>query len=411
MTDLISRLEQAAPEDFPYADVVAELMRVGKHFAPKSLLAALHAVRRRLPAEHDGGPAATELARFLDCVLDKWDGKYDYSTYTAITLLPLPSGPDPADAARVRDRLLLLLIADMLRFELAAEKGQTALLPRMRPEPAVVAKRCRLGLRPLTAQFGSLGLTPADLAADPRAAAWQVWLAVKPGLSVSERRMLLLSMLPVDIIHDEHMFIRVLQSFETTFALLVVQLEAVIRIVSGLVDDGKPPCGQEPAEIMRAAATALHGAAPLFSLLATMQVDAFRLFRQFTEGASAIQSRGYKTMEALCRRPDPERLDSAAYRFVPEVRHLVLSGLPELQTTVSRACAAGVLPAATAQELVAAMNSFAAVLSQWRTTHYRLAVRMLGTAPGTGYTEGTPYLKGVLNIPVFTADDTKEGFS
>jgi hypothetical protein len=107
-------------------------------------------------------------------------------------------------------------------------------------------------------------------------------------------------------------------------------------------------------------------------------------------------------MEAQCRRPDPERLDSPAYRNVPEVRAMVLSGLPELQAAVSAARAAGVLSPTELQKLSTAMDTFAAVLSQWRTTHYRLAVRMLGTAPGTGYTEGTPYLKSVLDIPVFT---------
>jgi hypothetical protein len=50
------------------------------------------------------------------------------------------------------------------------------------------------------------------------------------------------------------------------------------------------------ASLLRDSASALREAGPLFSLLATMPVESFRLFRQFTEGASAIQSRGYKVM-------------------------------------------------------------------------------------------------------------------
>jgi tryptophan 2,3-dioxygenase len=52
-------------------------------------------------------------------------------------------------------------------------------------------------------------------------------------------------------------------------------------------------------------------------------------------------------------------------------------------------------------ELQEVMRSFAATLSQWRQTHYSLAVRMLGQLGGTGYTEGTPYLDRARTIPVF----------
>jgi tryptophan 2,3-dioxygenase len=51
------------------------------------------------------------------------------------------------------------------------------------------------------------------------------------------------------------------------------------------------------------------------------------------------------------------------------------------------------------------MHELADTLLRWRQTHYRLAVRMLGERPGTGYTEGTPYLKAVRSIPVFRATD------
>jgi tryptophan 2,3-dioxygenase len=49
------------------------------------------------------------------------------------------------------------------------------------------------------------------------------------------------------------------------------------------------------------------------------------------------------------------------------------------------------------------MARFADTLLRWRETHYRLAVRMLGERPGTGYTEGTPYLRSVRKIPVFAS--------
>ena len=54
-------------------------------------------------------------------------------------------------------------------------------------------------------------------------------------------------------------------------------------------------------------------------------------FREYTDGASAIQSRSYKTIESLCRRPDPERLVGPGYDAVPEVRARVLTAQPTLE--------------------------------------------------------------------------------
>ena len=144
----------------------------------------------------------------------------------------------------------------------------------------------------------------------------------------------------------------------------------------------------------------LREAAPLFSLVATMQVAAFHTFREFTEGASAIQSRNYKLIESLCRQPDASRLDSAAYRSVPEVRERVLAGQVTLDDAFQAARAAGHLSARDVDDLEQAMRRFAATLLRWRRTHYGIAVRMLGERTGTGYTEGSPYLKVVQAIPV-----------
>ena len=132
-----------------------------------------------------------------------------------------------------------------------------------------------------------------------------------------------------------------------------------------------------------------------------MQVEAFQTFREFTEGASAIQSRNYKLVESLCRQPDPARLDSAAYRSVPEVRQRVLAGQVTLDEAFQAARAAGHLSARDVDDLEQAMRQFAATLLRWRRTHYGIAVRMLGERTGTGYTEGSPYLKAVQTIPVF----------
>jgi tryptophan 2,3-dioxygenase len=164
------------------------------------------------------------------------------------------------------------------------------------------------------------------------------------------------------------------------------------------------------------AARALHEAASLWSLVATMRVEAFQTFREFTEGASAIQSRNYKLVESLCRRPDAVRLDSAAYCSVPEVRQRVLAGQVTLDEAFQAVRASGVFRSAEVDDLEEAMREFAATLLRWRRTHYRIAVRFLGERTGTGYTEGAAYLKAAQAIPVFSsvamgeaAEDTEVG--
>jgi tryptophan 2,3-dioxygenase len=142
-------------------------------------------------------------------------------------------------------------------------------------------------------------------------------------------------------------------------------------------------------------------AAPLFSLVATMQPQAFLSFREFTEGASAIQSRSYKRVESLCRRPDPERLDSPAYHSVPEVRERVLAGQLSVDEALTAARESGSLTSDGHHGVRCAMQGFEESLMKWRKTHYRLAVRMLGERRGTGYTDGVPYLDEARAVRVF----------
>ena len=395
--------------DFPYDAVVAEFHRVGKHFVATQLLDALASVRAALP-EVSGSVANVRLLdQFLDTALDKWDGRYANPTYLGLSLLPLPAvddlSHDIAAVERRYDRLFAQLIADASRFEIAAAEGTTELLPQLRPDARTTAKRCRLGLQVAGPAARRLGLSEGVAVDDPIAGARRLWANLAADLPLEERRTLQLTMLPVSLIHDEYQFIRVLQSFEATFALVAVQLQAAVRALTGGGSD-------LALSRIQAAETVLREAAPLFSLVATMQVQAFHTFREFTEGASAIQSRNYKIVESLCRQPDPFRLDSAAYLSVPEVRRRVLAGQVTLDGAFQAARAGGHLSARDVDDLEQAMRQFAATLLRWRRTHYGIAVRMLGERTGTGYTEGSPYLKEVQTIPVFPSlakgEDTED---
>ena len=393
-------LSNPDPARFPYDVVVDEYHRVGKHFVSPDVLGMLNGARdiaRDLSSE-----TARLLQRFLDVALDKWDRRYSYPTYLALDLLPLPCFEDWRDvgsAAQTRARLTTLLLSDALRFEDLAVSGQSELLPEMRPDGRTVAKRYLLGLRVVIPMLSRAGVHVRLPMTDPVAATRRLCAAVESVISPTERHSLQVSMLPVYIIHDEYLFIRVLQSFETTFALLAVQLRAAVSAILRADETAA-------SLLLSSAADELHEAAPLFSLLGTMQVEAFQTFRRYTEGASAIQSTNYKLVESLCRHPHGERLESAAYGSVPDVRRRVLEGQPDIDQAVRDACASGVLDENARNRLAPAMDRFASTLAHWRQTHYRLAARMLGDRPGTGYTQGTPYLKQVRDLPVFDSTQT-----
>lgn len=398
MRELEEWLATLEKSDFPYDAVVAEYHRVGKHFVSEELLAALSHAREGVRV----------LAKFLDTALDKWDGRYDYRTYLALDMLPLPGSEDEhpdVEAAQIRhDRLVVQLTADLLRFELDVLDGRTGRFPAQRPDARTVAKRFHLGLRAVTPMSRRAGIqVPGEEeAGDPAAAARAFCERAEQDRRPGEELALRLSDLPVYVVHDEYMFIRVLQTFETVFALLTVMLRAAIEdIAVGRVKDA--------VDRLHAARSTLRAAARYFSLLATMQVESFRTFRLYTEGASAIQSRSYKLVESLCRTPDEDRLDSPAYRSVPEVRADVLAGQTTLGNALHDTVAGNRIGPSELKELKEAMQAFAATLMQWRQTHYSLAVRMLGEAGGTGYTEGTPYLDSVRGIPVFGDLEESEG--
>jgi len=102
-----------------------------------------------------------------------------------------------------------------------------------------------------------------------------------------------------------------------------------------------------------------------------MEPEAFLTFREYTDGASAIQSRSYKTVESLCRTPDDDRLAGPGFDATPEVRERVLAGQPTVQDAVARC-------PDPAGEIREAMAAFEASVLAWRRTHFNLAMRVLG---------------------------------
>src|SRR5664279_141024 len=405
--DLNAWLITADPAAFPYEAVVGEYHRNGKHFVSDDVLDSLAAARELLCEQVVVDPNTSLLRRFLQTALDKRDGGYDYASYTALALLPMPSVDDAPDEASIaqarRDRLVVQLIADTLRFEAEAADGRNEMSQQSMPDTRTLAKRTRLAMRVAMPALQRLGLSrdgtgtePYNVVdADPGGVARRLCMSLRPETTPQESMILRLSVLPVYVLHDEYLFIRVLQLFDTTFGLVALQLLGTVQALEGT--DGAAAVSR-----LIVAEAALRESAPLFSWLATMDVEAFHTFRDFTHGASAIQSRNYKLLESLCRRPDRERLDSAAFASTPEVRDWVLAGNPTIDDAYESACASGRFDqAGRREEIEQAMISLSMTLRRWRQTHYRIAVRMLGERTGTGYTAGTPYLRNARNIDIF----------
>ncbi|MGW0608734.1 tryptophan 2,3-dioxygenase [Streptomyces sp. NPDC002640] len=393
---------------FPYEAVVRHLRGVGKHFLSPELLDLLDSCRPALAERSgdgggDGDHGDTYLARFLDVLLDKYDDRYDYPSYTALPLLR-HRAPGPQDDwrawSRWRDRLVLLLLADLIEFEQRVLDGAPADPQGSLPSPALLGKRLRLAVRvmePAALRILEHAVDAVSVAATPgRTPATTLADAVLATADADERLLLRTSLHPVYVLHDEYLFLRVLQAFETTFSFMARTLDAAVRVLHG-----EQP--GDAATLLASVADVLRESLPLFSLLATMQPDSFQVFRQYTEGASAIQSEGYKTFESYCSTPARARLESHAFTSVPRVREAVLAGRDTVQGAWEDVLASGWLSDRDAAAVRAAAGQLEAVHQRWKQTHYRLAARMIGERTGTGSTEGVPYLRSVITNRLFPA--------
>jgi tryptophan 2,3-dioxygenase len=198
-----------------------------------------------------------------------------------------------------------------------------------------------------------------------------------------------MTMMPVYQVHDEWSFIRVLQAYEASFAQIAVWLAHAVHAIGA----------QQPQQARIAITTAtglLSETSPLFSLMATLQPEAFHRFRVYTDGASAIQSANFKLVEVLCGGPpSAERLASIAYDGMPHVRHLAEAQ----ERTLPHVLATAHIDS-PGDQLHQSLAEFCQTVHRWRTTHASLAQRMLGpAAPGTGATDGVGYLHATRHLP------------
>lgn len=374
--------------------VTEHVRRTGKHFLSERKRVHLADIRRR------HGANRPFLSAFLDCALDKHEGRFQNRTYLALPVLELLM--DDRHAALGADRMSALLMADVVRFEIEAAAGPPEGPARDRPDAATLSTRLRHALRLVTTGPGPSEADdlPSRLEHTPRSRLESLVGRLPRPPATDCGRWFDVTVQPVAVVHDEYFFIRVLQTHEMHFTAIAASMKKVIVALR----TGNP---EEAAELVDQAVVTFERAATLFRVVATMRAEQFSAFRQYTQGASAIQSEQYKRFESLCGVPPVPRLRSSAFTSVPAVRAEVEDPGHD---TVTRALLdlrnEARFDRARWNRLDMAISRLESGHQRWKSAHRGLAARMLGDARGSGYTDGVPYLTQCLENRLFWQLDT-----
>ncbi|MFG2981122.1 tryptophan 2,3-dioxygenase family protein [Streptomyces sp. NPDC048258] len=363
--------------------------RTGKHFLPEPMLARLSDVRHRHATDRPF------LNAFLDCMLDKHEGRIWNRTYLALPVLELLM--DERNSGLSADRMSTMLMSDVVRFEIEAARGSREGPSRGRPDPATLGTRLRHAVRFVAMGLGrsDAGDLPSRVAHTPSAHLEDLVDHLPRPPATDAWRWFDVTVQPVYVLHDEYFFIRVLQTHEMLFTAIAADMRSAIGALrAGDLEGG--------AERIDHAVALFERAAALFRIVATMRAEHFSGFRQYTQGASAIQSEQYKRFESLCGVPPVPRLHSAAFTSVPAVRAEVQdAGHDSVARAYLDLRGEGGLGRAEWRRLDAALVRLESRHQRWKSAHRSLAARMLGSAHGSGYTDGVPYLTECLGNRLF----------
>jgi len=383
-------LDPSVPSDELHSLVLARLVThevrwVGQHNLSTDRLERLAAIRARY------GGSDPYLDAFLDCILDKHDGRFWNRTYLSLPVLEVVLAEHDLPPSGVA----ALLAADIIRYELCAAHRQTDVSPLGRPEPRTLRTRVRHSLRFMTAHLGSAESESllAAIAHEPESDLPHLLLQLPSPPIALAGEWIELSAQPVSTVHDEYFFIRVLQAHEMAFTGMSRRMRDA---VAALRDEQFSLATSLLEEVV----SFMDRNASLFRIVATMRYDAFHTFREFTDGASAIQSEQYKRFEGLCGLPPPARLESPAFESVPAVAAEVSDGQDTMTDAYRDACADG-RHSAELETIAALLRTLEESHRRWKSTHVTLATRMLGDARGSGYTSGVGYLSEWVDHRLF----------
>ena len=362
--------------------VTHEVRWVGKHFLAPAHLTRLAAIRDRHSSRDP------YLDAFLECILDKHDDRFWNRTYLSLPVLEVIL----TEHDLVPSGLAALLAGDIIRYELCAAPRLTEVAPVGRPEPRTLRTRVRHSLRFMTSHLGHA--TSDDvltaIAHEPEADLTHLLLRLPEHPIALATDWLELTVQPTSTVHDEYFFMRVLQAHEMAFTGMNRRVRDAVRALrSGDLADA--------TRLLEEVVQFMDRNASLFRIVATMRYEAFHTFREFTDGASAIQSEQYKRFEGLCGLPPDDRLASPAFESVPRVGAEVAEG----QDTLSDAFRDATGPDDELAAIALLLRHLEDSHRRWKFTHVTMATRMLGDARGSGYTAGVGYLSQWVNHLLF----------
>jgi tryptophan 2,3-dioxygenase len=389
------------PGDFPFADILPHYQAVGRLQVAPDLVAGLREVRALLPrASPRPGAPGWLLTSWLPSATDQEDG--DYESFLGRELLDQAVaviGPDVDTAA---DTLIAALVADLVRYESAV----AALAQPQRPQPQrpppdrrqrgrliacahAMARTRQFAPRALADRPGLAGMREALSAALPDAELAELALdgaaSVLAAVPAPLRQVATVTMLPITPLHDEYMFLRCVQIFETLYWQVVRCLD---RGLAALLDDD---LSRTHAELSDAAAR-LEATPALYRVLTTMPREVFAVIRGLTDGRSAIQSRPYRLVEMMTA---PRELSAAVRGKVPP---LEFSG-PTLQEVFEQKALR--LGAGPLLSVIEAMTRLDVAWRAMKRTHWGITLKIIGEVTGTGGTTGVFYLETAARVPLF----------
>lgn len=382
---------EAHAEWFPYPQVLAHYHAVGRIHADPDLVAALRSAHDVVTAAARGpadGPVAWLLTGWLPSTFDQEDGGYD--SYFGARLLRAVAHHYPGSADAATDTVIVAAVAELVVTEAAAHLSADVSDRRQRARMrAVLQVLARLGdLAPHAATdprdlFRAREIL-ADVPDDRRLAiaAYETATAVMAGVPAPVRQVMEVTMLPVTRLHDEQMFIRMIQVFESLYDIVANRVAAAIEALAGAD-------AEQAGHAVAHAAARLECTPALFRVLTTMPSPAFAVIRDNTHGRSAIQSRPYRLVERLC----------APGAVVPDVAGLPAAEVtgPTLQELFHAQ------PDSAKARLAEQMSRLDAGWLRMKRTHAAITLKIIGNVPGTGGTDGAPYLRRAAEVPLFPA--------
>jgi hypothetical protein len=368
---------------FPYREVLDHYQAVGRAAASASLVADLTGLYRSRESEH-GHREVDDLGRWLRSTIDQVDG--DYHSYLGTALLEaFLADANQGSADENADMLLCTFLLDLLRIEAEALAAAPSAAQRRRTRAVlIVLARAELlapgaiavlpDLRPALSTLNSPGGNDgvADIA---------LKLSACADLLTGARQLIDITMLPMTPLHDEQMFIRMIQIFECLYSRTSWSLRAATAALD-------TPDATRVSELIDGTADRLAAASALYRILTTMPPEIFAIIRDYTMGRSAVQSRAYRRVQDISARlPGRERS--------PEI--------PEstLEDTFLRV--RPWLSDHSYESIRAAMRRLDRTWCALKRSHWGITLKTIGNVPGTGGTSGAEYLDKTSRIPLFPA--------